>query len=266
MSERDRYQPGVPCWVDNLVPDPDQTSRFYGELFGWEFAGPGPMPDDAGGRYFVARVRGRDVAGIGSQPPGVPAGWNTHVSVASADDTAEAAARAGGRVLTPPLDVPPVGRMVVLADPAGAVLVAWQPTQRQGAQLVNECSAWAMSVLHTPEPEASKAFCREVFGWVSEPFGPGITLFRLPGYVGGEPAQPVPRDVVAVMALLADEATPAHWSVDFWVHDADALAERAGGLGGRVLAPPFDAGAMRQAVVADPDGAAFSVTTAPGPR
>ena len=57
-----------------------------------------------------------------------------------------------------------------------------------------------MSVLHTRAPEAAARFYRDVFGWESESFAPGISLFRLPGYVGGEPAQPVPRDVVAVMA------------------------------------------------------------------
>jgi predicted enzyme related to lactoylglutathione lyase len=224
------------------------------------------MPDDPAGGYFVARVRDRDAAGIGSQPPSVPVAWTTHVSVASADDAARAAARAGGRVVTPALDAPPAGRMAVLADPAGAVLGVWQPGQRQGAQVVNEPSAWAMSVLHTREPDASKAFYRDVFGWESEPFGEGLALFRLPGVVCGEPAQPVPRDVVAAMAPLRDESTPSHWSIDFWVRDADDVADRVGELGGRVLAPPFDNGGMRQAVLADRDGAAFSVTTAPGPR
>jgi uncharacterized protein len=103
-----------------------------------------------------------------------------------------------------------------------------------------------------------------VFGWETEPFAPGISLFRLPGYVGGEPSQPVPRDVVAVMAEEDDPARPARWSVDFWVADADALAARAAELGGSVVVPPFDSIPTRQAVLADPFGAAFSVTTAPG--
>jgi predicted enzyme related to lactoylglutathione lyase len=264
VSERDQYQPGVPCWVDTLVPDPAQAREFYGRLFGWEFEGPGPMPGDPPGEYFVARVRGRDVAGIGSQPPDVPAAaWNTHISVSSADEAAEAARRAGGRVITPPFDASPAGRLAVLADPSGAAFCVWQPLDRQGAQVVNEPSAWAMSVLHSQDPDAAKSFYAEMFGWESEPFGPGMALCRLPGYVGGEPAQPVPRDVVAAMAPLADDTTPAHWSVGFWVEDAERLADVAPGLGGRVIAAPFDAGGMTQAVLADPYGAAFAVTTAP---
>jgi predicted enzyme related to lactoylglutathione lyase len=251
MSERDSYPPGVPCWVDNLVADPSTAMAFYGELFGWEFDGPGP------GNYFVARVRGRDVAGVGEAPPGVAPGWNTYVSVASADETA----RAADHVVVEPFDVPPAGRLAALADSAGAIIGIWEPVQRLGCRLVNEASAYAMSALHTPDPAISRTFYKEVFGWEAEPFAPGISLFRLPGYVGGEPAQPVPRDVVAVMA---QDDGPARWSVDFWVTDADTVAARAPELGGQVVVAPFDSIPTRQAVIADPDGAVFSVTTAPG--
>ena len=54
-----------------------------------------------------------------------------------------------------------------------------------------------MSALSTPDPEARNAFYGAVFGWETDSFGP-MTLWRLPGFVGGEPAQPVPRDLVAV--------------------------------------------------------------------
>lgn len=253
MSERESYQPGVPCWVDNLVEDVDGALRFYRGLFGWEFDGPGP------GNYYVAKVRGRDVAGVGPAPPGVGPGWNTYVSVASVEE----AARAAARVIQDPLDVLPAGRLAAIADPTGAIVGVWEPVERLGCQLVNEASAYAMSALHTPDPDAAARFYRDAFGWETEPFAPGVSLFRLPGYVGGEPAQPVPRDVVAVMAQ--DEG-PARWSVDFWVEDADALAARAPDLGGNVVVAPFDSIPTRQAVLADPFGAVFSVTTAPGPH
>ena len=251
MSDRDNYPPGVPCWVDNLVPDPATATTFYGDLLGWEFDGPGP------GDYYVAKLRGRDVAGVGQAPPGVSPGWNTYVSVASVDDTAQAA----DRVLVEPFDVSPAGRLAALADPSGAVIGVWEAADRLGCQLVNEASAYAISALHTPEPEVAARFYRDAFGWEVDEFAPGINLFRLPDYVGGEPGQPVPLDVVAVMAR---DDGPARWSVDFWVGDADAVAARAPELGGGVVVPPFDSIPTRQAVIADPDGAVFSVTTAPG--
>ena len=51
MSERNEYPPGVSCWVDTLQPDPEAAVRFYGDLFGWTFAGPGSMPGDPPGKY-----------------------------------------------------------------------------------------------------------------------------------------------------------------------------------------------------------------------
>jgi len=270
MSERERYPAGVPCWVETLQPDPQAAMGFYGPLFGWEFVGPGPMPGDPPGQYFVARVRGRDVAGIGSLPDrsatSAPA-WSTYVRVDSADETAEKAKTAGGSLRDGPFDVAPAGRMAVLADPAGALVCAWEAGTREGAQLVNEPRAWAMSLLHTTDPESSKAFYGAVFGWRPEPFGAAgaeITLWRLPGYAGGEPHQPVPRDVVGVMAPTGGDGSPsaaqAHWSVDFRVDDADATAEHAARLGGKVIVPPHDTPGFRSTVLADPESVVFSVS------
>jgi uncharacterized protein len=254
VSEREQYQPGVPCWVDTMTEDTDAAARFYGALFGWEFAGPG------GGGYLVARLRGRDVAGLGSRPAGAPAAWNTYVSVASAEEAARRARDAGGGVVAEPCDASPAGRVAVLADPSGAVVCAWEPRERQGAQLVNEPSAWAMSMLETTEPAAAKAFYADVFGWTAETTDVGgseMTLLRLPGYVGGEPEQPVPRDVVAV--LVATEGR-SRWSVGFWIDDADRAAAEATGLGGSVIVAPHDIPGFRNTILADPEGAAFSVS------
>lgn len=268
MSERDGYKPGVPCWVDSGQPDPEAAVRFYGALFGWDFIGPGEMPGDPPGDYFVAQLRGRDVAGVSSLPPGAPDTpvWNTYIQVASAEESTEKAASEGGRIIAESFDVPPAGRMAVLADRQGAVFCAWEPRQRKGAQLVNEAGAWAMSVLSTHEPEDASAFYTAVFGWSTETFGSGddaATLFRLEGYVGGEPKQPVPRDVVAV-TVNSVEGQGAQWAVNFWVNDADETATKAEELGGKVIVPPFDTAISRDAVIADAQGAVFSVSKVPG--
>jgi predicted enzyme related to lactoylglutathione lyase len=265
MSERERYEPGVPCWVETLQPDPEAALGFYAGLFGWEFPEAGPMPGDPPGRYYVARVRGRDVAGIGSRPAGAPASptWTMHVSVASADDAAVAVRAAGGAVLAEPFDVAPAGRVAVLADPAGAPFCAWEPGARAGAQLVNEAWAWAISNLAAPNPDAAAAFYGAVFGWTTEAFG-DLTMFRLPGYVGGEPAQPVSREVIAVMRPAEDGEAPG-WAADFWVGDADEAAASAVRLGGTVVAGPFETPTGNTAVLADPAGVVFTASTAPGP-
>jgi uncharacterized protein len=262
MSERDGFQPGVPSWVDVMGPDAGKLTGFYGAVFGWDFTGPGEMPGDPPGEYFVAQLRGRDVAGVASLPPesGAP-GWNTYIEVESVDRSAADVEQAGGTILAAPFDAPPAGRIAVAADPTGAAFAIWTPDERGGAQLVNEPSAWSMSSLNTPDWDAAAAFYDAVFGWTFETFRVGdmeAGLFRLPGFVGGEPQQPVPRDVVATAFPPGGETG---WSVDFWIDDADRAVAAAGDHGGSVVAPvsehipPF-----RSATLADPNGVPFSVS------
>src|ERR1700704_6747525 len=111
MLERDGYPQGVPCWIDTSQPDPEAAVAFYGGLFGWEIED--VMPPGSEGKYFIARIRGGDVAGIGSIAEGAPptATWNTYIWVESADETAAKVTGAGGRVLMEPFDVMDSGRM-----------------------------------------------------------------------------------------------------------------------------------------------------------
>jgi predicted enzyme related to lactoylglutathione lyase len=127
-----------------------------------------------------------------------------------------------------------------------------------------------MSALNTDDPEAAKRFYTEVFGWDTTSFDMGgaeMVMWTVPGYVGGEPQQPVPRDVVAVMLPPdANGETPPHWSVDFWVANVEAATDKVNELGGKVVVPPFDVPntGLRQAVVTDPQGATLSLTQPPG--
>src|SRR5262245_7508336 len=225
MSERDGYEHGVPCWVDTWRVDPEPAIGFYGPLFGWEIVGERSSgSEDA---HFMCRLRGRDVAAIGERPQGVPepAAWGTYVWVDDADETAAKATEAGGDVIVEPFDSLDGGRMAILADPAGAAFGVWQPGEHRGAELVNEPGAWSMRSLTARDVESAKRFYGSVFGWRADTFAMGGAegvLWRLEGYVGGEPEQPVPRDVIATMLPAADENAPAQWSVDFWVEDVEA--------------------------------------------
>jgi predicted enzyme related to lactoylglutathione lyase len=271
MSDRDGFAPGVPCLVVGVYPHPQAAAEFYSDLFGWETED--VMPEDHPGSYVLGRLRGRDAAAIVSQH-GAPAPpqpiWATLIWVESADEAAAKAVDAGGRVVGQPFDSPGGGRQAVLADPAGAAFSVWEPRERRGAQVVNEPGAWAMSLLSTDEPEGAKRFYSELFGWDTRSFDMGggeITMFTVPDYVGGEPQQPVPRDVVAVMAPLSDDdEDPPRWTVDFWVADVDAAVSKLSDAGGEVLDPPRDlSGAgLRQAVVRDPQGALLTLTQPPG--
>ena len=273
MLERDGYVPGVPCWVDTSQPDPEAAVAFYTGVFGWDFED--AMPPGSPGKYFIARLRGGDVAAVGSQPEGAPpmAVWNTYIWVDSADDAAKKVLAAGGRVVMDPFDVMDAGRMAVLTDPEGAAFSVWQAKEHKGARIVNEPGSLNFNGLNTRDPEAAKSFYGSVFGWETLGLGGGAEMWRLPGY-GDFLEQRDPglrertaasggpegfEDVVAALNPISDDQPeiPAHWSVTFAVDDADATAERAAELGGRVVVPPFDAQWVRMTVIADPQGATF---------
>jgi predicted enzyme related to lactoylglutathione lyase len=256
MSERDSYPAGVPCWVTNLQHDVPAARDFYGELFGWQMEN---GPDDLA-PYALARIGGRDVAAIGTLPAAdMAAAWVMEVRTDDLAATVAAVREAGGEVLQEEVDFSPVGKLGVFVDPGGATFCAWEGGHREGAQLVNEPGAWSMGALQTGDPEEAVRFYGAVFGWETQAFGPA-TMFRLPGYVGGEKHQPVPRDVVAVMVPEAPGAPPA-WGVDFWIDDVERAVDDVRRLGGSVLAGPYDAPpSFSQAVVADPGGAVLSLS------
>ena len=276
MPERDGYLPGVPCWVDTSQPDPDAAVAFYRGLFGWDFEN--AMAPDSPGKYFIGRIRGGDVAAVGSQPEGGPAQavWNTYIWVQNADEAAAKVRDAGGRVLSEPFDVMDAGRMAVCADPEGAAFCAWQAKEHKGARIVNEPGSLNFNGLSTRDVAGAKAFYDSVFGWETLELPGGAQMWRLPGYgeyleqgdpglrnrVGEAGAPEGFADVVAALAPIAGEKAdvPPHWDVTFAVADADATAERASELGGHVLAPPFDAPWVRMTVIADPQGATFTAS------
>ncbi len=126
------------------------------------------------------------------------------------------------RVLHAPghsVDIPTLGRFHRLEDPAGAEIHITQPLEDRKASRVNELGAWSISSLAVGDPSSVAPFYESLFGWQTEKSG-ATTLFRLPGYAGGEPDQLVPRDVVAVMQADA------------------AAAETATARGGHVVAEP----------------------------
>jgi uncharacterized protein len=267
VSEREDYPAGAPCWVDTLQPDPAAAAGFYGPLFGWEFDDPIAMPEGMQGPYLAARSGGRLVAGIGQAPDAAPAAvWSTYVRVEAIEETLARAQAAGGTVLAGPREAGGEGRLAVLADDTGVAFSIWQAGDRKGAQLVNEPGTWAMSSLHAPSVERAQAFYGAVFGWELEPApGTPFALWRLPGYNTGEPEQPVPHDVVAVITP-ADPAggVPPHWAINFRVEDVDATAEQAIGLGGTVLMAPMETPGFRNAVLADPQGGVVAVSAPVG--
>lgn len=119
---------GTFFWNELETPDQETAGEFYCQLLGWT-----RHEVDAGpfGVYTLFQRNGKDVAGMmkpttdHSRMRG-PA-WNAYVAVDDVNACASHVADLGGRLIVPPHDVPDVGRVCMLADPTGAVLLLLTP-------------------------------------------------------------------------------------------------------------------------------------------
>jgi uncharacterized protein len=249
--EVDKYEDGVPSWVDLGTSDVDAAAKFYGELFGWEAP---ELPPEAGG-YRVCTLRGRPVAGLGRQMNPGPPVWATYVNTADADGVAARFTSNGGQILAPPMDVMDAGRMAVCADPSGAVISLWQPNNHQGAGLVNEPGTYGWSELMATDVDGALAFYPAVFGWGVSKMPAGDAPLQYAEWKVGDRSVggllPKPDTIPAEV--------PAFWGVYFVVADADQAVEDVLRLGGKIVMPATDIEPGRFAVVSDPTGAMFNV-------
>ena len=114
---------GAISWTELTTTDPAAAADYYGKLFGWKVL----PPNAEMGGYRVINVGDSGIGGIMANPEGappMPPHWGSYVTVTNADEIAQRATGLGGTVLVPPMDIPGVGRMVVLQDPQGAVISA----------------------------------------------------------------------------------------------------------------------------------------------
>ncbi|MFF3482970.1 VOC family protein [Streptomyces sp. NPDC002701] len=256
-----RFVTGAPNWVDLGMRDVDRATAFYRGLFGWDLESAGP---DSGG-YGFFRLAGKTTAGgMRTTPEQGPPSWTVYFQSSDADATAQAAERAGGKVLMPPDDVMDKGRMAVLADRAGVTFGIWQPAALRGLDLAGDPGSLCWVELHTPDIAAAAAFYHSVLGLETSamPF-PGGTYTCLNPSEGGEDA------MFGGAVPLADDPTEpeAYWLPYFAVTDADAVVSRAGELGGTVRMPATSVeGVGRLAKLSDPDGAHFAVLSNTPPQ
>ncbi len=106
----------------------------------------------------------------GQAPPGVAAGLE-HVRVGG-ERRRDGAGRGRASWSSRSTCCRPVASPPSRIRPARSSGCGSRPSA-MGCQLVNEASAYAMSALHTPEPDAAARFYRDAFGWEIERVRPG---------------------------------------------------------------------------------------------
>ena len=110
--------------------------------------------------------------------------------------------------------------------------------------------------LVSPDPDASRKFYMNLFGWEVQEEGMGehgiYTQFLKEGEIVGA--------LYKLMKEQVEAGIPPSWGTYLTVMDADASAEKIKELGGRVIMGPMDVSDYgRMCVVADPVGAVFQV-------
>ncbi|MSP26221.1 MAG: VOC family protein, partial [Myxococcales bacterium] len=122
--------PGALCWNELFTTDVGAAGAFYTGTLGWETASfdMGPM-----GMYtlFSRAGEGKEgqVGGMMAMPPemqGAPSNWLTYFAVVDVDASAATVSALGGTVVSPPADIPNIGRFAIVQDPQGATFALYK--------------------------------------------------------------------------------------------------------------------------------------------
>jgi len=257
MPTRDAIPIGAPCWIDLFTSDPDRAAEFYGALFGWT----GVSAGEEYGGYVVFSKRDKPVAGMmhNDGTSGTPDGWTTYLRVPDAEATTQAAARAGGQIVVPAMDVPGQGSQAVVADTGGAAIGVWQPTGHPGIELFEAAGAPCWFEVLTRDYAGSVRFYEQAFGWTVDVMS-DTDEFRYCTFTKDDKQYAGIMDAAAFLPANV----PAHWSIYLGAADVDAALAQITKLGGTVLREAQDSPYGRVAQAADPTGAVFSLVSADG--
>lgn len=253
MPKRDTAPVGAPCWVELFTSNVDQAKAFYSELFGWTVDETGA--EQFGGYFNFLKDGVRVAGGMGNDGSTETTDtWTIYLATADAKATSDAAAAKGAQIIAPAMEVMDLGSMLVLADPGGAAIGAWQPGTHKGFGIHQEPGTPGWFELHTRDYDTSVAFYRDVFGWDTH-VASDEADFRYTTLGEGEAQL---AGIMDASAFLPD-GVPAQWSVYFSVEDTDKALATIVSLGGSVVEPAMDSPYGRLARAADPTGATFKL-------
>jgi predicted enzyme related to lactoylglutathione lyase len=240
---------GTPCWIDYGAADIEAAKAFYAGLFGWTYAGGEP---EYGG-YLNCLLEGKHAAGMGpQQDPDDPPRWTTYFATQDAEATAARIMESGGTVIVPPMDIGPMGRMVIALDPQHNPFGLWEAGEHTGVQIYNQPGSLVWNEAAVEDADSGRAFYAAVFGWHYDevPDAGGYTTFALEDRpLGGFGSH--------------EEGSPKGWGTCFSVASTDAAVEKVTAAGGSTTMAPLDTPYGRIAVLADPWRAGFAVMQHP---
>lgn len=116
--------PGSWWWNELWTSSDEDALKFYRTVFGYSQDSMETGEDT----YYVLMQGDLPRGGLMQSPDDrLQPNWLPYVRVEDCDITSERATTLGGSVLSPPSDIPNVGRAVILSDPVGAMIAAIAP-------------------------------------------------------------------------------------------------------------------------------------------
>lgn len=121
---------GTIMWNELVTADQKKAGDFYSGLLGWtrKEIDAGPL-----GTYTIFQKDNKDVAGMMNptktdyEQESKPPRWNTYIAVEDIEAVAARVTELGGKILEPVNDIPNTGKVCMIADPTGAMILLMQP-------------------------------------------------------------------------------------------------------------------------------------------
>ncbi|MGW0158322.1 VOC family protein [Mycobacterium sp. NPDC003323] len=245
---------GAPIWCDLMSSDPARAAEFYNAIFGWEVEAP-PQAEFGGYQNFTCN--GKRIAGLAPHMGDGPANiWSVYLHTADAAATEAAVQTHGGTVVVPPMPVGDMGSMMVVTDPAGAVIGFWQPGTHVGFTEWGVHGTPYWFECQSKDYEKSRAFYPPVIGARLEEIGTGgdaaaVGPDRYSQVFIGDSAYSGIMD----SATLFGPEVPSFWQIYITVDDVAATVALAESLGASSPMPGEETPYGTLAVIQDPLGA-----------
>ncbi|MEH6549379.1 MAG: VOC family protein [Pseudomonadales bacterium] len=256
---------GKIIWHDLITDTPEESKRFYGELFGWEFEDLGVGGSFSSVNYTLIRHNGRLIGGLVDQNLlSTDADISQWVVVMSVDDielASKTLVEGGGTLFNPPTNLADRGTIAIAADPQGALFALLQTKTGDPLDTDNkEVGGFLWDELWTSDVEAATKFYQSLAPFEIEDRevekDEQQKTYRLLS-TGDKPR-------VGFLPNPIPDLAPI-WATYIRVQDAaalDAIVARVEDLGGSLLLAPQDrAIGGRVALIADPSGAGIAIQT-----
>ena len=257
---------GSPIWYELLTADAEAAKRFYDAVVGWTIGEPAA---EFHGYRMIGRSDGKYAGGAmqitdemrehGARPV-----WLVYIGVDDADGEAQRIEADGGKVMMPPFDIPGVGRVAMVTDPAGTPFYIMKPIPPEGQPdaesdvfSVDQPQHVRWNELATADQDGAIAFFGRHFGWTQDGAMP---MGEMGDY------KFIYHNGVRIGAIMRKppQMPVSMWTFYIGVDDIDRAGKAITDGGGQIIHGPIEIPGGEFSIHGlDPQGASFGLV---GPR